>query len=85
MVRVSRIPTVALAALLGALYLALNPPSADIAAHLYRADLVQRAVEECLHPLLPSGLAELVHRGALLDELNEPGWDVDDRKLFKVS
>ena len=43
MVRVSRIPTVALAALLGALYLALNPPSADIAAHLYRADLVQRA------------------------------------------
>src|SRR3954447_16374643 len=43
MVRVARIPTVALAALLGALYLALNPPSADIAAHLYRADLVQRA------------------------------------------
>src|SRR4051812_10798405 len=43
MVSVARIPTVALAALLGALYLALNPPSADIAAHLYRADLVQRA------------------------------------------
>src|SRR3954447_20061686 len=43
MVRVARIPTVALAALLGALYLALNPPSADIAAHLYRADLVQRS------------------------------------------
>src|SRR4051812_50049105 len=43
MVSVARIPTVALAALLGALYLALNPPSADIAAHLYRADLVQRS------------------------------------------
>src|SRR4051794_26997891 len=43
MVSVARIPTVALAALLGVLYLALNPPSADIAAHLYRADLVQRA------------------------------------------
>jgi hypothetical protein len=43
MVRVARIPTVAFAALLGVLYLALNPPSADVAAHLYRADLVQRA------------------------------------------
>ena len=43
MISVARIPTVALAALLGVLYLALNPPSADIAAHLSRADLVQRA------------------------------------------
>ena len=43
MVRVARIPTVAFAAVLGVLYLALNPPSADVAAHLYRADLVERA------------------------------------------
>jgi hypothetical protein len=34
-------PAVALAGALGVLYLLLDPPSADLAAHLYRADLVR--------------------------------------------
>ena len=34
-------PAVVLAAALAALYLAFDPPSADLAAHLYRADLVR--------------------------------------------
>ena len=42
------------------------------------ADLVERAVEEHLHALLAGGLAELVERGPLLDELGEPGRDPDD-------
>ncbi len=36
-------PAVGLAAVLAALYLVLDPPSADLAAHLYRAGLVDRA------------------------------------------
>lgn len=36
-------PAVVLAGALGALYLVLDPPSADLAAHLYRADLVRHS------------------------------------------
>ena len=36
-------PAVGLAAVLAALYLVLDPPSADLAAHIYRAGLVDRA------------------------------------------
>ena len=42
------------------------------------ADLVQRAIEEHLHPFLAGGLAELVHGGPLLDEHGQPGCDADD-------
>src|SRR5262245_7030367 len=42
------------------------------------ADLVDRAVVEHLHALLAGGLAKLVQRDALLDELGEPGRDSDD-------
>ena len=40
---VSILPAVGLATALAALYLAIDPPSADLAAHLYRANLVHRA------------------------------------------
>src|SRR3954451_9210007 len=36
-------PAVLLAAALAALYLLFDPPSADLAAHLYRADLVRHS------------------------------------------
>jgi hypothetical protein len=40
---VAALPAVGFAAALAVLYLAIDPPSADLAAHLYRAGLVHRA------------------------------------------
>ena len=62
----------------GSFFLGHGDAEGGLEAGQALADLVERAVEEHLHPLLAGGLAELVKRRALLDELGQPGRDPDD-------